>query len=134
MRKAWAQDSVETARSKLNDLADQLEADHPGGASSIREGLEETLTLIALGVNGSLLRTLCSTNPIENIQGTLQRVARNVKRWRGGAMALRWAVAALAEAEKNFRRVKGYKDMPRLIAALEAQVPQSSVTLQRKTA
>lgn len=134
MRKAWTQDSVEGARGKLNALADQLEADHPGAAGSIREGLEETLTLIALGVGGWLHRTLCSTNPIENIQGTLQRVARNVKRWRGGAMALRWAVAALAEAEKNFRRVKGYRDMPQLIAALEAQAPQSSAKLIRRTA
>jgi len=134
MRKAWAADSVEEARGKLNALAGQLEGDHPGAGGSIREGLEETLTLIALGVSGWLHRTLSTTNAIENIQGTLQRVSRNVTRWRGGAMALRWVVAALEEAQKNFRRVKGFKDMPQLIAALEAQVPNSSAKLIRRTA
>ena len=134
MRKAWAADSFEEAHGKLDALAGQLDGEHPGAAGSIREGLEETLTLITLGVSGWLHRTLSTTNAIENIQGTLQRVSRNVKRWRGGAMALRWVVAALDEAEKSFRRVKGFKDMPHFIAALEAQVPNSSEKLIRRTA
>ena len=134
MKKAWAQDSVEQARGKLNALAEQIEGDHPGAGGSIREGLEETLTVIALGVSGWLHRTLCSTNLIENIQGTLQRVARNVKRWRSGTMAVRWAVAALTEAEKNFRRIKGYRDLPQFIAAVEAQVPHASTKILRRTA
>ena len=64
----------------------------------LSEGLEETLTVVALGVGPTLIQSLRSTNTIENLQGTLKRVARKVKRWRGGFMALRWAVSWLMEA------------------------------------
>ena len=90
-------------------------------------GLEETLTLIALGVEGWLRKTLYSTNPIESMNETFRRVTRNVKRWRGGAMALRWTVTALMEAGKRFRRVKGHRDLPQLVAALEATVQPPSL-------
>ena len=127
LRRAWGQDTVSKAKGKLLDLAEQLEGDHPSAAASIREGLDETLTITGLGVAGWLWKTLHSTNPIENLQGSLQRVSRNVKRWRGGTMALRWAVAALIEAEKHFRRVKGYRELPQLIAALDATSPATPV-------
>ena len=117
-------------RELLRNLAAQLRMDHPGAAASIEEGLDETLTLIALGVFGTLQRTLATTNPIENLQGTIRRVSRNVKRWRGGSMALRWTVSALMGAERKFRRLKGHADMPRLIAALDALI--GDVSLDRK--
>jgi transposase-like protein len=120
IRRAWSADTVARAREQLRTLAGQLRADHPGASASIDEGLDETLTVIALGVVGSLHQTLRSTNPIENMQGTIRRVTRNVKRWRDGSMVLRWVVTALMEAEKKFRRVKGYRDMPQLLAALDA--------------
>jgi transposase-like protein len=107
MRKAYASETFAQARSRLLDLA-RLLAAHPGAAASLREGLEETLTILRLGSRGALARTLATTNPIENLQGTLKRISRNVKRWRDGGMALRWAVTGLLEARKSFRRVKGY--------------------------
>lgn len=122
MNRAWSQSTVAAARVKLRDLAAHLEDQHPGASGSIREGLEETLIIIALGVGPALSKTLRSTNPIENLQGTLKRLSRNVKRWRGGSMALRWAVSGLLEAQKKFRRVKGFREMPQLIAALEATI------------
>jgi len=122
IRRAWSANTVARAREQLRTLAAQLRADHPGAAGSIEEGLDETLTVIALGVVGSLHQTLRSTNPIENMQGTIRRVTRNVKRWRDGSMVVRWVVTALMEAERKFRRVKGYRDMPQLIAALDATV------------
>ncbi len=122
IHRAWLAPTVGRAREQLRTLATQLRADHPGASASIEEGLDETLTVIALGVVGSLHQTLRSTNPIENMQGTIRRVTRNVKRWRDGSMVLRWVVTALMEAEKKFRRVKGYRDMPQLLAALDATV------------
>ena len=122
MRKAWKAGTVHAARHRLEQLAKQLEDEHPDAARSIREGLDETLTVIRLGLTGGLLRTLRSTNPIENLQGAIQRVVRNVKRWRGGSMARRWCVTALIEAEKRFRRVKGHREMPQLVGSLEAIV------------
>jgi transposase-like protein len=127
MRRAWAAGGAEGARRKLRELASQLQEQHPGATSSLLEGLEETLTLLRLGVGALLAQTLRSTNPVENLQESLKRVARNVKRWRGGLMALRWAASGLMEASKGFRRVKGYRDMPLLIAALESMVRVESV-------
>lgn len=134
MRKAWKSGTVDSARHRLEQLATRLDDEHPDAARSIREGLDETLTVIRLGLDGGLLRTLRSTNPIENLQGTIQRVARNVKRWRGGSMARRWCVTALVEAEKRFRRVKGHRDMPQLIAALDAIVNKKVLDTKEQVA
>lgn len=132
LRRAWSATTAGRARELLRNLAGQLRADHPGAAASIEEGLEETLTLIALGVFGTLHRTLCSTNPIENMHGTIGKVTRNVKRWRSGSMTLRWTITAVVEAEGKFRRVKGYREMTLLIAALDATV--NVAALDRKEA
>jgi transposase-like protein len=134
MNRAWLQPTAAGARSKLRELAAQLAEQHPSAARSILEGLDETLTVIGLGLGSTLAKTMRSTNPIENLQGTLKRVARNVKRWRGGSMALRWAVSGLLEAQKRFRRVKGYREMPQLIAALEATVRCEAVDTKAKIA
>ena len=134
MRKAWRSGTVAKARQRLTHLAEQLDAEHPDAAASIREGLEDTLTLLRLGVGGTLHKTLCSTNPIENLQGAIKRIVRNVKRWRGGSMALRWCATALVEAEKHFRRLRGHREMPQLIAALEAVVNKNALDTQAKVA
>ena len=130
LRKAWSADSVAEGRQQLDALAGRLEVQHPGAVASLREGLDETLTLLALGAKGALYRTLCSTNPIENLQGALKRVAKRVKRWRGGSMALRWAATALMDAEKRFRRIRGHREL----AALNASLPLSVSDPIRRTA
>lgn len=134
MRRAWALKDTAKAKGKLRDLARQLEGLHPGAAGSILEGLEETMTVIDLHLNENLLKTLSSTNAIENVQGTLARVSRNVKRWRGGSMALRWGAAGLLEAEKKFRRLKGYREMPQFIASLEAIVAKETLDSKERVA
>lgn len=134
MRRAWSEQDVTKARGRLKDLARQFEDSHPGASGSILEGLEETLTVTGLGLSGWLLKTLSSTNAIENVQGTLARVSRNVKRWRSGRMALRWGVSGLLEAEKKFRRLKGHREMPQLIAAIEALVKGTKVDTARRVA
>jgi putative transposase len=118
LRKAWSADSETQGRQQLEAIANRLEGHHPGAVSALREGLDETLTLLALGAKGALHRTLCSTNPIENLQGAVKRVAKRVKRWRGGSMALRWAATALIEAEKRFRRIRGHRELAALNASL----------------
>ena len=37
---------------------------------------------------------------------------------------LRWVAAGVLEATKGFRRIKGCKDMPQLVAALRARDAQ----------
>jgi len=120
MRRAFKSSSAEDAKRRLLELAASLEDSHPGAASSVREGLDETLTILRLKVGPLLTATLSSTNPIENLNGSVRNVTRRVKRWRGGKMAMRWAAGALLEAEGKFRRVKGYREMPGLLSSLKA--------------
>ena len=80
----------------------------------------------------ALYRTLRSTNTIENLNGGVATYTRNVKRWQGGAMIVRWVSAAVLEAQKRFWRIRGYKEMDRLIAALErVEQEQETVTDQQ---
>lgn len=125
VRRALNEDTTKKAKRQLLRLAKQLEEPHPGAASSVREGLDEILTLHRLGIRGPLYRTLRSTNPIENLQGSIKSFTRHVKRWRSGLMALRWCVTALSEAETNFRRIKGFHAMPFLMAALETALEKN---------
>jgi putative transposase len=122
LRKAWADPDHAAALASLKALACQLEKTCPDAAGSLREGLEETLTITRLGVTGALRRTLCSTNPIESMIHTVRRTQRNVKRWRDGDMRLRWTAAGMAEAQRGFRRVKGHRDLPKLIAAIQREL------------
>jgi len=123
LRDAWDLDSADRAARVLKRLAGSLERDHPGAAASIREGLDETLTVQRLGLTGALQRTLRTTNIIENLNGSVEHYSRNVKRWRGGQMIQRWVASALVEAEKRFRRVRGYRDLQHLVRALDAMRP-----------
>ena len=127
LRDAWDLDSADRAARVLERLAGSLERDRPGAAACIREGLEETLTVQRLGLTGALQRTLRTTNIIENLNGSVERYRRNVKRWRGGQMIQRWMASALVEAEKHFRRVRGYRDLQHLVGALDALAPPDGV-------
>jgi putative transposase len=88
-------------------LARRLEETHPSAAASVREGLEETLTITALGLSDSLRRSLSSTNAAESLISRTRHVKRNVKRWRGGQMVLRWVAAGVLEAVKGLSSVEG---------------------------
>jgi transposase-like protein len=99
-------------------LATALERKHPGAAASLREGLPELFTVARLGITGTLAATLTSSNPIESMISIARTTNRNVARWRDGQMVLRWTAAGMINAQRSFRRVKGYKQMPQLVAAL----------------
>ncbi len=120
LRQAWELDDAETAKRLIENLARRLERDAPGVAASILEGLDEILTVSRLGLPMQLRRSLACTNIVENMNGTIRRVCRNVKRWRDAKMALRWTAAGMIEAAKGFRRLKASKQLPALRAALAA--------------
>ena len=122
MRKAWRETDYPRALEQLTRLADELEHTHPGAAGSLREGMEETLTVIRLGIRGKLRRTLESTNPCESMIDSVRITQRNVKHWSSGEMGLRWTAAGMLEAEKQFRKVIGYTDLPRLAIAIERRL------------
>jgi transposase-like protein len=120
LTEAWSLGDAVIAKRRLERLASSLEADHPGAAASVREGLDATLTLQELGVKGTLYRKLRSTNAIENLNSGISTYARNVKRWQGGSMVVRWVSAGIVEAEKKFRRIQGFRDIEKLTRALDA--------------
>ena len=120
LRQAWELDDADKAEKLLRNLAQRLERDWSGVASSILEGIDEILTVTRLGLPKELRRSLGCTNMIENVMGTVRRVCRNVKRWRSASMAMRWTAAAMQEAAKGFRRLKAHKQLPALRAALDA--------------
>jgi putative transposase len=122
LNRAWKIPDAGEAEQALRRLAAKIERTHPDAASSLREGLVETITINALGVTGSLERTLASTNPMESTIDIVKAHARNVKRWRQGDMRLRWAAAGMLAAEKQYRRVNGYKQLDRLALAITAAI------------
>jgi len=133
LRRAWASDNHALALDGLRALAGELEHSHPGAASSLNEGLEETLTLTRLGIRGRLKKTLASTNPIESMIEIIRRTSRNVKRWQNGDMCLRWTAAGMLEAETQFRKVVGYSDLAKLALAVERDLATQRPTIHTTT-
>ena len=127
MTDAYHAGSALEAEAALLALATELDRTHPSAAASLREGLDETLTVLRLAVPPTLARTLRSTNCIESMISVCREHAGNVKRWRDGQMALRWCAAGMVEAGKQFRRVNGHLHLPTLRAALEREAAKNVV-------
>lgn len=125
MRQAWKNPNADEAERDLRDLASRLERINPDAAGSLREGLGEMFTVTRLGVRGALLATVMSTNPVESMIEIVRTHARNVKRWHPGDMRLRWAAAGMLEAAGQFRRVKGYSQLPQLASAIKTAISKA---------
>ena len=122
MRAAYHAETALAAQAQLESLAGELDRTHPGAAASLREGLEDTLTVLRLDMPPTLARTLRSTNCVESMIEICRDHSRNVKRWRDGQMALRWCAAGMVEASTQFRRVNGHLHLRALRTALQRQV------------
>lgn len=109
-------------RRNAKHLAGLFETGYPGPAASLREGLEEMFTVARLGIDGRLAKTLTTSNPIDSMIRIARTTNRNVTNWKDGQMVLRWTAAGLLNAERSFRRIKGSKQMPQLVAALKQHV------------
>src|SRR4029453_8551499 len=108
---AWELDDAVKAERLIRNLARRVERDCAGVSAPILEGREEILCVGRLSPPLVLRRALACTNIIENMNGTIRQVTRNVKRWRDASMPLRWTAAGMMEARKGFRRLVGYKTM-----------------------
>ena len=116
--KAFGHADPEQGLCNAKQLAAQLDKSYPGAAASLREGLEEMFTVARLGIDGRLAKTLTTSNPVESMISIARTTNRNVTRWRDGQMVLRWTAAGMLNAERSFRRINGYKQMPQLVDAL----------------
>ena len=131
---AYALEDHAAAKLALHTLHRELMDLNPSAARSLEEGLEETLTVHRLHMPPQLRETLGSTNVIESAFSIVGRVCSNVKRWHGGDQRERWVGSGLLVAEKQFRRIQGYKQIPILLRELEALVPSKSGVVKRRKA
>ena len=121
LQAAYRQPTYEAAKARLGQIRQALYRENPSAAASLDEGLEETLTLHRLGVAQSLARSFSTTNVLESINAQLGRLTRNVTRWHNGIQKHRWIASALLEIEPRLRKVKGYRALPQLRAALQGE-------------
>jgi putative transposase len=131
---AYHETDYDRALEGLKTTARWLDRLNPDAAASLREGMEETLTVVRLRVPELLRCTLATTNPIESAFSVAENVTRRVKRWRDGDMRHRWCIAGLMRAESKFRRVKGHRHMPQLLRALDRLVLAKGLDEKRKVA
>ena len=131
---AYEQPDYARAKRELDQLHEELMRSYPSAARSLAEGLEETLTVHRLEVPLKLRRTLASTNIIESAFSIVETVCRNVKRWHAGDQRERWVGSGLLVAEQQFRRVQGFREIPRLVSILDALAPPQPAFAKRKGA
>ena len=127
LQNAYSMVDYGDARRALESLHRELMHINPSAARSLEEGLEETLTVHRLRVPGQLRRTLSSTNVIESAFSIVETVCRNVKRWRDGDQIERWVASGLLVAERQFRRVIGYQQIPSLLSSMENAVSKKKI-------
>jgi transposase-like protein len=118
MQNAYAMTDYAEARRALDRLHRELMDLNPSAARSLEEGMEETLTVHKLRVPEQLRRTLCCTNVIESAFSIVETVCRNVKRWRDGDHIERWVGSGLLVAERQFRKVIGYRQIPLMLTSM----------------
>ena len=128
IRGAWALTNARLAEERLERLASELDRTWPDAAASLREGMHDTLTLMRLGIDGQLAKTLGSTNPCESMIEIVRYTQRNVKRWQPGDMRQRWTAAGMLVAEQQFRRIIGYRDLAKLVIAIERHASLAAET------
>ena len=131
---AYVIEDYEAAKVALKKLHRELMDLNPSAARSLEEGMEETLTVHRLQLPPQLRQTLASTNVIESAFSVVERVCMNVKRWHSGDQRERWVGSGLLVAEKQFRRVRGYKLIPSLLRQLEAMTPSKNAVAKKRKA
>ena len=132
LQNAYAMTEYADANRALERLHRELMELNPSAARSQEEGMEETLTVHRLRVSRAIARTLASTNVIESAFSIVETVCRNVKRWRAGDHIERWVGSGLLVAERQFRKVQGYREIPLLLTSLANAVRRRLSSKERK--
>jgi transposase-like protein len=119
LRAAFGLKDASQAKTELTEVHTWLKGISDSAAESLDEAFDECLTVHRLGIGGELRKTLQTTNPIDSAFDFVRMLTNRVKRWTGPSMVLRWVGTGLTKAESQFRRVKGHKTLPALVAMLE---------------
>ncbi len=121
LQDAYEENGYEDAKKKLLAIRQELKNINLSAVKSLDEGFEETLTMHRLGMFEKLGTSLKTTNLLESINSSLERLTGRVCRWRGSDQRQRWVRAALMEIEPRLRRLKGHRHLPALRLAMKAQ-------------
>jgi transposase-like protein len=132
IEEVYAERDYEKARSLMDSLARWAEKINPDMVGSIREGMEETLTVIRLDVPPFLYKTVYSTNPIESLNSSLERFSHRVKKWRNGDMKKRWLAAAIIQAEERMHRVRGVLGISTLVKNMEKLLDEKRLVIDKR--
>lgn len=130
---AWSLPDEDKARAALEALIRSLDEKHPGAAASLKEGLDETLTVQRLKLPAALRRSLRTTNAIESLNSQIRRTVRRVSRFQSGKQSLRWAAVGALEVEPKLYRQMGFRQLPLLAEALEVHVSKVIELASRKS-
>lgn len=123
---AYERPTYAEAKRELLKLEGELKAINQSAAASLREGLEETLTLHRLGLFALLGRSFKTTNCLESINAMAEQRCGKVKAWKNSSQKQRWFAAALVDIEPRLRRVRGWRELPRLRDALMKELKLTS--------
>ena len=127
LQNAYSMAEYADAKRALERLHRELMDINPSAARSLEEGMEETLTVHRLRVPQQLRRTLSNTNVIESAFSIVETVCRNVKRWRDGDHIERWIASGLLVAERQFRKVIGYREIPMFTASMQSALAKKPI-------
>jgi transposase-like protein len=119
MRAAYGMKTFDEALAAMKRIIAWLREHHEPATGSLKEGLEETLTVHRLGLPDLLRRTFRSANPIESMFDKVQYRSKRVKSWKGRTQVARWMASSLLLHERKFRKIRGHKQMHVLLAALD---------------
>ncbi len=115
------------AQAALQRIRQELRLINASAAvASFDEGMEETLTLHRLGVFPQLGLSLKTTNCLESLMSQAGQRTDEVDRWRNSDQKQRWVASALLDIEPNLHRIKGYRHLPTLRAALQGEIRRQS--------
>ena len=131
LTQAYEQAAYSQAKAALNIIALELDRLNPSAAASLREGLEETLTLHKLGLSRELRRSFSSTNCIESVLSQVGQYTDKVDRWRNGRHIQEWVAASLMHIEPKLNKVNGWRHLKllreRMQNAMHNQMQEETV-------
>lgn len=111
LMQAYEQTTYSQAKVALNVICDELSRINPSALASLKEGMEETLTLHRLGLYKELKRSFSSTNCIESVLSQVGQFTDKVDRWRNGRHIQEWVSASLMHIEPRLNKVNGWRHL-----------------------
>jgi transposase-like protein len=122
LQKAYEKSTYGEARSALLRIRDELRERNLSAASSLEEGLEETLTLHRIGVFEFLGKSLKTSNCIESVFSQVERKCRKICHWKNSSQKIRWLATCLLDMERRMRKIAGYKHLPLLREKIKIEI------------